>query len=346
MARLRLWPRREFAEADVTVNGRATVLVTGGTGFVGRWLVEALARGGERVRVLGRRPVVRWRGNTAIEQFRADVAEAGVIERAVEGVERVFHLATATSGDGNVYERVTVEGAKRLLNAVRAGGGGRVIFVSSLSVYDGAQMRDGAVIDENFPLERSPEARGPYARTKTEADLAAQAFLTDKTVRLTIVRPGLVYGPGTRNPLNGVAISLKGRAWVTLGIRRKELALIYIRDLIDALLEIEKLPNAVGQTYNLVGTKCPKGFEYIKCYRELTGDRRPFIDVPVRRLLPFATAADGVLRAMGRASTMRLKANRISRDVHYCAEKVRRHLGINPRTAYRDGLREACGLLT
>lgn len=317
-------------------------LVTGGTGFIGRQLVEALVQRGERVRVLGRRPVVRWRGNKAVEHVRADIAEPGVIERAAEGVERVFHLAAATSGDGATYERVTVEGSRRLLNAVRSNGGGRVIFVSSLSVYDGGQMRDGAVIDEDFPLERSLLARGLYARTKTQADLVAQAFLTDKAVRITIVRPGLVYGVGTRNPLNGVAIPIKGRIWISLGIRRKELPLIYIRDLIDALLKLSSSPDGAEQVYNLVGTDCPRGHEYIECYRKLSNDRRPFIDVPVRRLLPVAAVADAVLKALGRPSAMHLVARRISRNVHYSGDKVGQHLGVRPRMGYREGLQEIC----
>jgi 2-alkyl-3-oxoalkanoate reductase len=322
----------------------ATSLVTGGTGFIGRQLVEVLVQRGELVRVLGRRPVVRWRGNKAIEHVRADIAEPGVIERAVAGVERIFHLAAATSGDSEAYERVTLEGSKRLLQAARSEGMVRVVFVSSLSVYDGAQMQDGLVLDENFPLERCPQMRGPYARSKTKADLAAQTFLTDRSLRLTIVRPGLVYGPGLRNPLNGVAIPFRDRIWVTLGIRRKELPLIYIRDLISALLDIEESCDGVGQIYNLIGTGSPKGYEYIKCYRELSGDRRPFVDVPIRHILPLAAAADAILSVLGRTSGMYIGAKRISRDVHYSADKVRRHLGVHPCTGYQDGLRETCEL--
>ena len=322
----------------------ATSLVTGGTGFIGRQLVEALVQRGEFVRVLGRRPVVRWRGNEAIEHVRADIAEPGVIERAVEGVERVFHLAAATSGDSAAYERVTVEGSERLLQAVRSRGRVRIVFVSSLSVYDGAQMQDGLVIDENFPLERCPQKRSPYARSKTRADIAAQIFLNDGGVRLTIVRPGLVYG--ARNPLNGLAIPFNDRIWVTLGIRCKELPLIYIRDLVSALLDIEGSRDGVGQIYNLVGPDCPKGYEYIKCYRELSGDRRPVVDVPVRHLLPFAAAADAILNMLGATSAIYMGTKRISRDVRYSGDKVRRHLGVHPRTGYRDGLRETCELFT
>jgi nucleoside-diphosphate-sugar epimerase len=322
-----------------------TVLVTGGTGFIGRRLVDALVARGERVRILGRRSVARWRGNKAIEHIRADIAEPEVIERAVQDVDRVFHLAAATSGDATTHETVTVEGSKRLLNAIGLRGGGRVIFVSSLSVYDGSHMRDGTVIDEEFPLERRPQTRGPYARSKAEADRVAQEYLTDKEVQITIVRPGLVYGPGMRNPLNGVAIPFKRRLWFTLGIRRRELPLIHVRDLVNALLEIERSPTAVGQVYNVLGTECPKGDEYIKCYRQLSADRRPFIDVPVRGLLPFIAAADAVLNVLGRASMMHVGARRISRKVHYCGDKVRKHLGVHSCTQYQDGLREICELL-
>jgi nucleoside-diphosphate-sugar epimerase len=78
------------------MSGRPIALVTGGTGFIGRALVDALVENGYLVRVIGRRPVVRWRGNPAVEHVRADIADPGVIEAALENSAEVYHLAAAT----------------------------------------------------------------------------------------------------------------------------------------------------------------------------------------------------------------------------------------------------------
>jgi nucleoside-diphosphate-sugar epimerase len=135
-------------------------LVTGGTGFIGRYLVEALFAQGDRVRVLGRRAVVQWRSNPHIDHVRADIAEAGVLERVLEGVDRVFHLAAATGGSADDYWKVTVRASERLLEALARTSGRRLIFVSSLSVYDGGKMVDGTVVDEKCPIESYPQLRG------------------------------------------------------------------------------------------------------------------------------------------------------------------------------------------
>jgi len=317
-----------------------TFLITGGTGFIGRKLVEALVKRNEYVRVLGRRPVVRWRGNDAIEHVRADITEPNVIEAAVDGVRCVFHLLAATSGDRNNYHRVTVEGSQRLLSAVRARGGGRVIFVSSLSVYDSRAMFNGVLVDENFPLDTNGAARGPYAYSKTKADLAAQQYLDDPLVKLTIVRPGVVYGERMKNPLNGAAISLRNRFWVSLGSRRRVLPLIFLRDLVNALLLVADDDASIGQIYNLIGAECPSGDEYISCYKKVSRDRRPHLNFPLRTFLPVFWTFDKLLYMAGRPSAFVSMANRLSQRVRYSAEKAQRELGVHAATKYDEGLRE------
>src|SRR5215471_19296451 len=140
----------------------AAILVTGGTGFLGRPLVEYLWQQGQRVRVLGRRPVVHWRHNPHVEHIRADIAEPGVIESALEGITHIYHLAAATQGEWATYQAVTVDATAWLLERLVAQGGGRMVFVSSLVNYDGHTMQDGSVVDESFPCEQNPQGRASY----------------------------------------------------------------------------------------------------------------------------------------------------------------------------------------
>jgi len=321
---------------------RRIALVTGGTGFIGRALVDALLAQDRIVRVIGRRSVLRWRGNPAVEHLRADISDTGIIEGALDDVDEVYHLAAATSGDADVYRRVTVEATERLLDTIAARGGGRVVFVSSASVYDAGATARGGIIDEDFPLEHDPAARGLYARAKTESEEVARQFLDHPTVKLTIVRPGLVYGPRGKNVLNGVALSLRGKLLITTGTPLKLLPLIYIDDLVDALIRIVASDGAVGRIYNLAHPEMPTVGLFLKTYRYVSGDRRRTVDVPLPKLLPMFSALDRIAIAMGRKSNYSYTAARLASCPIFSADKIRRELGFEPRVGFREGLAKVC----
>jgi nucleoside-diphosphate-sugar epimerase len=317
-------------------------LVTGGTGFIGRSLVDALIARGYLVRVIGRRPVVRWRGNPNVEHVRADISEPGILEAAVENAEHIFHLAAATSGTAEYYRRVSVESTQRLLNfiAVR---GGRVVLVSSASVYDGGSMRAGTVMDEDFPLEQNPLSRGLYARAKTESELCAHKFLEHPTVRLTIVRPGLVYGPRTRNVLNGAAFSLRGKVLITTGTPAKRLPLIYIDDLVEGLILIAASEVAIGRVYNMAHPQMPTTEQFLQTYRELSGDRRRTVDVPLPKLLPVFSVLDWLSSSLRRKSNYSYTVARLVSGAVLSSNRISCDLGFEPRVGFREGLEKVCG---
>jgi 2-alkyl-3-oxoalkanoate reductase len=315
-----------------------TVLVTGGTGFIGRTLVERLAAQAN-VRVVGRRPMVRWRLHPRVEHLRADISDQGVIERAVQGVNTVYHLAAATTGGWEAFQAVTIEASRRLLQILAAASSARVIFVSSLGNYDGGAMSPGVTIDEDFPLERASAGRGYYALAKTQAELAAHPFLLHHAIRLTIVRPGIVYGPGMKNPLTGVAFSLKGRAWIMLGNGNKPLPLAYIDDVADTLMKVAADQRTVGRIYNLVHSEQPIQNDYLRLYRQLSGDRRTLMRLPVQSLNPAFRMADFFNRKIrGRDSQYAYAVRRMTCEVRFSGERLLRETGIALQIAYREGL--------
>jgi nucleoside-diphosphate-sugar epimerase len=165
------------------------VLVTGASGFLGQATAAAVRDAGHEVRSFQRRPS----GVPGVQDVAGTMTDDAAIARAVDGVEAVVHLAAKVSlaGDPADFARVNIEGTRSLLQAARAAGVGRFVFVSSPSVAHTGSSLVGA---DAGPAEPS-RARGDYARTKAAAELLAlDADAPDFAV--VAVRPHLVWGPG------------------------------------------------------------------------------------------------------------------------------------------------------
>lgn len=165
------------------------VLVTGASGLLGRAVARELLAGGHEVRCFQRRPS----GVAGASDSLGSVTAPDAVARAVSEQDAIVHLAAKVSlaGDPAEFDLVNVGGTRNLLEAARAAGVGRFVYVSSPSV---AHSGTSIVGDDALPADPA-SARGDYARTKAEAELLALAADSDG-FRVVAVRPHLVWGPG------------------------------------------------------------------------------------------------------------------------------------------------------
>ncbi|MFL6028014.1 MAG: NAD-dependent epimerase/dehydratase family protein [Friedmanniella sp.] len=164
------------------------VLVTGASGMLGGATALALAARGDDVTVLQRRP-----SRLGLREVLADVSDPGAVRQAVDGHQAVVHLAAKVNITGAEadYRRVNVEGTRAVVDACRRSGVERLVNVSSPSVAHAGASLVGAGAGTADPAA----ARGPYARSKAEAEQLAMAADSPRLAVLSI-RPHLVWGPG------------------------------------------------------------------------------------------------------------------------------------------------------
>jgi nucleoside-diphosphate-sugar epimerase len=326
-----------------------TILVTGATGFIGRHVVRRLAAEGRPLRVLCRQierldPDLRAAGS--IEIVIGDVSDPAVMRRACSGVSALLHLAGGTHGSPEDFERSSVTGTKVMLDAVVSEGVDHVVYVSSMSVYDYAGLPPGTIIDEDAPLERHPESRDDYARTKRLAEALVTPYLGHTTPTFCIVRPGIVYGPRSKSGFELVtSLRRMGGLFLLVGGGRRQIPLVYVENLVDALLLLLDSPSSAGHVYNVIDSDPPTERGYLETLQRVTASRSAIVPVPRWVLLPLVQAAEW-RRRLSRRGGMDLVHGfkRVTGDIRFDAGRLQRELGWKSRYGLLEGARTAFGV--
>lgn len=260
-----------------------TTLVTGAAGLLGEALVRhLLAGGGDPLRVLVRsREQAEHLVALAPGRVEAVVGTLLRVEdcaRAVDGARTIFHLAARMRGAAADLFLHTVVGSERLLAAVAAARERpRVLLVSSLAVYAAAEIPAGAWIDEDAPVEPNPERRDLYSFAKLRQEQRCRELCLRHGLDLTVVRPGVLYGPRTRAIPARVGLELPG-VFLHLG-GGAPLPLCYVDNCAAALAF---LATAAAGTYNALDDDPPTCARFLALYRRHV---RPLRAVPVPRVV-------------------------------------------------------------
>jgi len=311
------------------------VLVTGATGFLGRHVVARLLEERLAVRALVRNLSASL--PAGVETVSGDIADATSLRRAMLGVDWVIHTAArvATAGAWAEFDAANVTGTATVIAAAGATRVKRVVHVSSLSVY--AVEANGVTITEESPYEAGAGERGFYSRSKLIADrLALQAAHGGAPV--TVVRPGLLFGPGRRPPLARRAVAV-GPLRVILGSPRYLLPVSYVENVADALLLAARTEGAGGRAYTVVDANVPQA-QYAASYRDAAGEHWRACYLPANWLRPAAHAAEVAGKLLRRAAPLtRHQLERTTWSAYYDCGRAERELGWRPRVGWADGLR-------
>jgi nucleoside-diphosphate-sugar epimerase len=274
--------------------------VTGGTGFVGAHLVQALRARGDRVTCLVRNAAkAQALGWTDVRLIRGDLEDAAALREGCAGAEVIYHVAGRISArDMDEFMRANRDGTANLLEAAAQGGGppGRFVLVSSLAAA--GPTVPGKPIDETRP----PSPVTPYGQSKLAAELVVRTMAGS----WTIVRPPTVYGEWDREVLKVFKLARTGLAPV-FGDGSQELSVIYAGDLAAALVAAANAPAAANRVYYAAHPVVTTSRELVRAIGRAVG-REPRI-VPLPRPL-----ARGLLWTIGSLAHLTGRATLLSGD--------------------------------
>ena len=295
------------------------ILVTGGAGFIGSHLVDALLARGAHVTVLDRLSTGGSRanlqehdGDPRLRFVLGDVADAPLVRNVIAGVDAVIHAAAESHVDRSIddpasFLRTNVLGTQSVLDACRERGM-RMLMVSTDEVYGPGEPGDGT-FDEAHPIHPA----SPYAASKAAADLLCTAYVTTYGVPVTIVRGTNAYGPRQieRVVPTFAICALEGRPVPVYAEGRQRREFLYVSDWANAALAVLD-EGAVGELYNIGG-----GFELEN------------VDL-ARRICALAGAPE---------SQIAFVPDRPGHDFRYGLRDDRlRALGWAPHVSFEDGL--------
>ncbi len=309
------------------------VLVTGATGFIGRALVARLLASGAQVRGVGRRAAVQFPPSSEgrYEPVVADLTRDDVDPALCDGVELVYHLAAKTHdladapGVEHDYDRINVQGTRRLLERAARAGIRRFVFVSSVKAVNEGGPDE---VDERTP----PEPSTPYGRSKRAAEELVQAAGLRDGFETVCLRLPLVYGPGQRGNLQRMIAAVGRGRFPPPPDTHNHRSMVHVGNVVDALMLAGSHPAAAGQTYFVTDGRPYSTRELYDAIRSALGKPPVPWSVPAVVFKALAAAGDLGRRVTRRRIGFDSEAyQKLLGSAWYSSARIARELGYAPR---------------
>jgi UDP-glucose 4-epimerase len=244
------------------------VLITGGAGFIGSHLAEALLKKGYGVIILddlstgNEANLHSLRGNSRCSFIKGSILEEGVLAQQVKGCDVIFHLAAKLGVEAIVRHpleglKVNIQGTEMVLHQAHKLGNKPVIFTSSSDVY-GRNSTAPLKEEDCIRLETVYSNRWSYSCSKAAGEFLAMAYWKEKGLPILILRLFNTVGPRQTGRYGMVVPrfikqALSGEAITVFGTGNQKRCFAYVGDAVEAMVSLLETPRAFGNVFNLGG---------------------------------------------------------------------------------------------
>src|SRR6266404_4567285 len=309
----------------------ATTLITGGTGFLGAHLVRQLVESGQKdLRVMAT-SIPEWLTGLAVDTIEGSVTNAEDVARAVDGVTEIYHLAGKVSrekDDAREMYTLHVEGTRLLCDAARKAGAHTMVLASSSGTIAVTEKGD-IVPDETYNPPLDIIARWPYYASKAYQEMAALERFSGKGLRLVIMNPSLLLGPGD-DRLSSTKVVLDFMARKIGAVPTGGVSFVDVRDAAKSF-RIAMRKGRHGERY-LMGAANWTFTKFFGRLERLTKVSGPRFALPSKIAVTGAQLIDSLFRQWDFASPVEPGAIEMAQYFWYLnCSKAARELGFKPR---------------
>jgi len=318
-------------------------LVTGGGGFLGRYLVEQLLDRGDSVRILSRQqyPEVEALGATAII---GDVRDVAMVEQACCDVDTVFHVAAIPGiwGKWETFHSINTIGTQNLLEASRKAGVTKFIYTSSPSVvYDGKAHLDA---DESLPYPESYLCHYPHSKALAERDVLTSHGNSDMST--VALRPHLIWGPRDNHLIPRLLQRAKAGRLIRVGKGDNIVSMAYVENVAAAHLQAcdqLSIDAPCGGKAYFINEPEPVNLwnwiDDILACAELPKVKRSVSAGMARCVGSAMEAAFWTFRVTNEPPMTRFLASQLSQSHSYSIENAKRDFSYTPAVSFEEGMK-------
>ena len=317
-----------------------TVLVTGGTGFVGSAVARVLKNAGFAVRVLARPSSPRHQlAGSDVEFCEGDLREPDSVAEAMADIRYLFHVAAdyrLWARDPREIMETNVSGTRIVMEQALRAGIERIVHTSSVATI--SPHPQGLAADETMPLAEA-QGIGAYKRSKIAAERLVERLVAERGLPAVIVNPSTPVGPRDVRPTPTGRIIIESACGRIPGFVDTGLNLVHVDDVAAGHLAA-LLRGKIGERYILGGQNVFFS-EILANIARIVGRRPPRLRIPHAMVVPVAYAAEALARLTGKEPFATLDGVRMAKHrMFFTARKAERELGFYARP-YIEGLEQA-----
>jgi dihydroflavonol-4-reductase len=305
--------------------------VTGGTGFIGSHLVDALLKYGHEVRCLVRKNE-KWLHGLNYHQIRGDLHDLIALKNGMEGSDIIFHLgAIVKAKNKSEFTYANVEATENVLRLARKAGVPKLVLLSSLAAAGPSFNRPVTETDPMMPVSI-------YGESKKEMELMAQK-LAGPEISVTIIRPPAVYGPREEQIYTFFKTAARGLCTIIGDGKSTRISLVHVDDVVRGLLLAADQQTQGVNTYFISSEETYTWHQIRDVTAEALGRKLFTVHIPPDMVKKIAGVVESTASFFGQYPVInREKAKELVLEWTCSVDKAKKELGYRQDVSLREGI--------